>query len=459
MYNGAWENYDNGYSKCEDGSYLITNNGVNANIEVGASIKVSYIFKTQDEVVEPTYHMFLYENSLNDGDYDGLPDYEEVFLYRTNPKDPDTDKDGLNDGAEVKLGFNPLLNDSNNDGILDGQEKTEQNLECAIEEQECAISNVSIQINGTGLVSETTEIQNTFGIDMLSTGVVGLVGVPVNIETKSEFDRATITFAYDESKLGDVNEDDLRIMWYDEENNNYVILNNETVLDKENNTLSYTTTHFSTYLVVDQKKWYECWRSTINYRTDDSQETQESQNFDVCFVVDRSGSMSGNSIITAKDSMLGFNEAMHYDDRVAIVGFDSTAQVHLPFICPSDEAVKNSIGNIRASGGTNVESGLVAALDLFDKTEPQMNDNGVKNEKMMILLCDGDVYYTEATLKRAKDAGIRIYTVLIGWSSGRTALEHIAEVTEGKFYSAQESADIRDAIYGINRILSFRWGG
>ncbi|SHJ57126.1 Zn-dependent metalloprotease [Hathewaya proteolytica DSM 3090] len=62
MYNGAWENYDNGYSKCEDGSYLITNNGVNANIEVGASIKVSYIFKTQDEVVDPEHILVLYDN-------------------------------------------------------------------------------------------------------------------------------------------------------------------------------------------------------------------------------------------------------------------------------------------------------------------------------------------------------------------------------------------------------------
>ena len=45
---------------------------------------------------------------FKDTDRDGLSDYEEKYLYGTDPKNPDTDHDGMNDGAEVKRGRNPL---------------------------------------------------------------------------------------------------------------------------------------------------------------------------------------------------------------------------------------------------------------------------------------------------------------------------------------------------------------
>lgn len=45
---------------------------------------------------------------FKDTDGDGLSDYEEKYIYGTDPKDPDTDGDGMNDGDEVKRGRNPL---------------------------------------------------------------------------------------------------------------------------------------------------------------------------------------------------------------------------------------------------------------------------------------------------------------------------------------------------------------
>ncbi|NOR59358.1 MAG: fibronectin type III domain-containing protein [Methanosarcinales archaeon] len=71
-------------------------------------------------------------------DEDGLTDYDEINIYRTNPNDPDTDGDGINDGNEVKFwGYdwdmdfdndgtiNLLDPDSDNDGFSDGTEKAE----------------------------------------------------------------------------------------------------------------------------------------------------------------------------------------------------------------------------------------------------------------------------------------------------------------------------------------------
>jgi len=45
---------------------------------------------------------------FKDTDGDGLSDYEEKYIYGTDPRNPDTDGDGMNDGDEVKQNRNPL---------------------------------------------------------------------------------------------------------------------------------------------------------------------------------------------------------------------------------------------------------------------------------------------------------------------------------------------------------------
>jgi len=58
-----------------------------------------------------------------DTDGDGLKDGEEVKRYRTNPLRTDTDGDGLSDGEEVfKYKTNPLKVDTDGDGLTDGDE-------------------------------------------------------------------------------------------------------------------------------------------------------------------------------------------------------------------------------------------------------------------------------------------------------------------------------------------------
>ncbi len=43
-----------------------------------------------------------------DADLDGISDYDEVTIYSTDPKNPDTDEDGVLDGVEIMRGFDPL---------------------------------------------------------------------------------------------------------------------------------------------------------------------------------------------------------------------------------------------------------------------------------------------------------------------------------------------------------------
>ncbi len=61
-------------------------------------------------------------NILRDRDKDDLEDGLEVDVYKTNPVLADTDGDGIKDGREITLSTNPLVADSDGDGIADGIE-------------------------------------------------------------------------------------------------------------------------------------------------------------------------------------------------------------------------------------------------------------------------------------------------------------------------------------------------
>ncbi len=54
-----------------------------------------------------------------DTDSDGINDYDEVFVYNTNPLSSDTDLDGLEDAFEIESGLNPLSPDTDNDSLSD----------------------------------------------------------------------------------------------------------------------------------------------------------------------------------------------------------------------------------------------------------------------------------------------------------------------------------------------------
>lgn len=46
-------------------------------------------------------------NNLADGDFDGVPDKDEIEIYYTDPNNPDTDGDGYSDWAELISGYSP----------------------------------------------------------------------------------------------------------------------------------------------------------------------------------------------------------------------------------------------------------------------------------------------------------------------------------------------------------------
>lgn len=373
-----------------------------------------------------------------DTDGDGLNDYEEVYIYHTDPLNADTDGDTLSDGDDVALGFSPLLKDTDSNGILDCDEKIKQEITQEIKNEEAPqISEVQVSFEGTGNISNTTTIENIYGKDMLSSEVVGLIGSPVEITTTSEFENAIITFKYDKSQLGDTKEEDLAVMWYDEENGVYQILDNETVLDKEKQTVSYKTTHFSKYMVVDKNIWYNTWRTNIDYR----EGTTTKVYYDFAFVVDTSGSMSGQSINYAKQSMNNFVDCLADSDNACLVSFESNAYLKAR-LGATKETLHTAINSLNAYGGTYVSSGLNMALN-------QLIASTSGNQKAIVLICDGDVDSVQSYINTAKANNIKIFAINV-FSADNDKLQNMADETGGEYYYAYTAEELLTAFSHIS---------
>lgn len=373
-----------------------------------------------------------------DTDGDGLNDYEEVYTYHTDPLNADTDGDTLSDGDDVALGFSPLLKDTDSNGILDCDEKIKQEITQEIKNEEAPqISEVQVSFEGTGNISNTTTIENIYGKDILSSEVVGLIGAPVEITTTSEFENATITFKYDKSRLGDTKEEDLAVMWYDEENGVYQILDNETVLDKEKQTVSYKTTHFSKYMVVDKNIWYNTWRTNIDYRVG----TTTKLYYDFAFVVDTSGSMEGQRIEYAKQSTNNFVDCLTDNDNACLVSFESNAYLKAR-LGATKGTLHTAINSLNAYGGTYVSSGLNMALN-------QLIASTSGNQKAIVLICDGDVDSVQSYVNIAKANNIKIFAINV-ISADNDILQSMADETGGEYYYAYTAEELLTAFSHIS---------
>ena len=146
--------------------------------------------------------------------------WDNIGVISVTEYDMDTEVDS--DGDEIELNFSPLLVDTDYNGIWDCDERIFQNLEVNIGNQERnEVSSVSVEFECTGYINSTTSIEDLYGKDIYVSDTVGLVGVPIDINSTSAFDSAVIKFYMDSSCTLEIL-DNLLILWYDEENDRFV---------------------------------------------------------------------------------------------------------------------------------------------------------------------------------------------------------------------------------------------
>ena len=112
-------------------------------------------------------------------------------------------------------------------------------------------------------ISRDVRFTDEYGRHVLHTGVVGLVGAPVDVAFKSDNVKGgKLVFVYDPDELQGVRPDALMFLWYDEENNNYVELE-DGELNTDNCSVSINIKEQGVYLLVNKYKWLNCWGADL----------------------------------------------------------------------------------------------------------------------------------------------------------------------------------------------------
>lgn len=202
-----------------------------------------------------------------DSDSDGVSDYDELKVYKTNPIMTDTDEDGLDDYSELQLNLNPLLSKTHGD-VLDSEYKIEQSIPATSKvfsdiNTEDSPYEMSIKINTNGYAEKelsVTESGYSHAID--SDAIIGSI-LEISTSERCSPDSMTIEYkvdkAYQNCTLSEYSNIDtlkginnLCIFKYFEEIN--MLLPVET---KFNGDIVYTETdELGTYCLVDLSKWF-----------------------------------------------------------------------------------------------------------------------------------------------------------------------------------------------------------
>lgn len=151
---------------------------------------------------------------------------------------------------------------------------------------------------------------------------------------------------------------------------------------------------------------------------------------EVVFVIDTSGSMSGESIAQARDALALAVRRLQAGDRFNLIEFNSTAHALFDAAVPADEAhlarAVRWVERLKADGGTEMAAALKLALD---------GSRQAGRMRQVVFLTDGAVG-NEAALfeliaQRLGDS--RLFTVGIGSAPNGHFMTRAAEVGRGSF--------------------------
>lgn len=186
-----------------------------------------------------------------------------------------------------------------------------------------------------------------------------------------------------------------------------------------------------------------------------TQKVKERAPMSLAIVIDRSGSMSGEKLMQAKEAATGLLERLTVRDRVAVVQYDDSAQVIL------SSTTMDHVGKARAravisgivdAGGTNLHDGMALGRD---EVLRQVGDSALGALNRVILLSDGnanagitDLPTLNRVAGQASERGVRVTTVGLGLDYNEDLMEGLAEHGRGQYYYVQNAADLQAVFAG-----------
>jgi len=164
---------------------------------------------------------------------------------------------------------------------------------------------------------------------------------------------------------------------------------------------------------------------------------------DLIVVLDRSGSMTGDKLLDAKAAAHQLVSLLGPEDRLGLISYAHGARVDVP-LGPVDRAsraqLERTIEGLVAAGGTNMQSGLSAALNTWER---------VPGRAMRTLLISDGLPDAQGGLvglaRESAAAEIPLTTIGIGLDYDEALMTTLANVGTGSFYWTQRGDDLAGA--------------
>jgi Ca-activated chloride channel family protein len=108
---------------------------------------------------------------------------------------------------------------------------------------------------------------------------------------------------------------------------------------------------------------------------------------DILFVIDRSGSMSGDKLLQAQEALQFILSQLDPGDRFSIIGFDHRLSVFAENLQPVSDATiadaRRFVQNITADGNTDIQSAVRTGLEILGRDESR------SATRLLVFLTDG----------------------------------------------------------------------
>jgi VWFA-related protein len=172
-------------------------------------------------------------------------------------------------------------------------------------------------------------------------------------------------------------------------------------------------------------------------------------------VIDRSGSMAGDKLSSAKQAAVTFIDLLREQDESGIVSFSDS--IDKSQITNNKTTLINTISSLQAGGRTAFYNATYEALQMLES---------VKGRKSIIALTDGmdnrSRYSAGKVIAKAKELNIPIYTIGLGARGALSnegideeSLKKIAEDTGGDYFYAPTYEELKELYIKIlNQVMN-----
>jgi Ca-activated chloride channel family protein len=169
---------------------------------------------------------------------------------------------------------------------------------------------------------------------------------------------------------------------------------------------------------------------------------------DIVFVLDTSGSMNDEGKIEKARSALLFGvKSLRPEDRFNIISFAGEERLMESGMIAADDKGRargaEFVGKLKATGGTNINDALHAALKQFDSSD---------RPKMLVFMTDGLPTVGETNIQRiienahtARVKGLRLFTFGVGYDVNTALLDKLASENGGvaDYVEPKENLEIK----------------